>query len=330
MSSLAKTTAVANTHRVMAFINQAGGSCKTTTAAAFAGLAAEAGLRVLLIDLDSQCNASKICGYEWLPGVGRPYLYDLAEDHPDLKANLDRRTVFEVLAGEKVPDGPGKQKKLDVPMERAIFPARYRVSPDLNDHSPEAFAPVPNLDIVLGSELMADAVEEIAKQEMGGFWLRRKLKPLIDANQYDLYLVDCPAALDRGLSAVMVAAPEIIGCVTPGGKEMEALVKASFSMEAVRNIYDGHDVFPELVGIIVGRVHKKKDGTVNRFKGGAAAKRVSDLEEAYGSVVKGMIREDVRVGEAYDQQITLSQYDPTSEVVADYRAAAVSLGIVAA
>ncbi len=68
--------------RTVAVTNQKGGSGKTTTAVNVAAALAEAGERVLLIDLDSQASASVWCGIA-----------------PEAGPN---RGLFDVFAGEKV------------------------------------------------------------------------------------------------------------------------------------------------------------------------------------------------------------------------------------
>jgi chromosome partitioning protein len=64
-----------STTRVMTVANQKGGVGKTTTAVNVAAALAIHGLRVLLIDLDPQGNASTALGIEH--GVGTPSIYDV-------------------------------------------------------------------------------------------------------------------------------------------------------------------------------------------------------------------------------------------------------------
>lgn len=80
--------------RVIAVANQKGGCAKTTSAVNLAAALAEAGLTVLVLDLDPQGNASSALGVPHHVGV--PSLYDVV---------VDRRPLTETIT--ECPDIPG-------------------------------------------------------------------------------------------------------------------------------------------------------------------------------------------------------------------------------
>src|SRR4051812_47786180 len=78
---------------VYAIANQKGGVGKTTTAVNVAACIAEAGYRVLLVDVDPQGNATVGLGQDRHEGVG---LYDVLSGDVDARAAL-RPTAIETL-----------------------------------------------------------------------------------------------------------------------------------------------------------------------------------------------------------------------------------------
>jgi chromosome partitioning protein len=97
--------------RIIAVVNQKGGVGKTTTAIHLAAGAAEAGRRVLLVDLDPQANATSGLGLEFIPGkslypvlLGQARAIDMlqASRHPNLQilaSELDLAGAEIELAG---------------------------------------------------------------------------------------------------------------------------------------------------------------------------------------------------------------------------------------
>ena len=85
--------------RIVAVVNQKGGVGKTTTAIHLAAGAAEAGRRVLLVDLDPQANATSGLGLESVPGKSLyPVLLGQARAAEMLQPA--RQTNLQVLASE--------------------------------------------------------------------------------------------------------------------------------------------------------------------------------------------------------------------------------------
>lgn len=87
--------------RVIAVANSKGGAGKTSTAANLAGLAAAAGWRVLLIDLDPQGNAGHDLGYTWKDqsDFGRHLVDALIADKPLQPTLLQVRPNLDAISG---------------------------------------------------------------------------------------------------------------------------------------------------------------------------------------------------------------------------------------
>lgn len=101
--------------RIWTIANQKGGVGKTTTAAAFAGLLADQGQRVLLLDLDPHGSLTSYFGYD--PDTIKGSVYDLfscsGNITPDLPAQLVRapshpRVQMIAATTLKVADRAGK------------------------------------------------------------------------------------------------------------------------------------------------------------------------------------------------------------------------------
>jgi len=111
--------------RIVAVVNQKGGVGKTTTAIHLAAGAAEAGRRVLLVDLDPQANATSGLGLEHIPGkslypvlVGRARALDMLQP--------SRHTNLKILASEL--DLAGAEMDL-AGMENPLIHVRQALDP---------------------------------------------------------------------------------------------------------------------------------------------------------------------------------------------------------
>ena len=87
--------------RVVSVANGKGGAGKTTTACNVAGLAALAGWRVLLVDLDPQGNAGHLLGYTWAgESDGGRHLVDALRRKEPLRPTLEGvRPGLDVVCG---------------------------------------------------------------------------------------------------------------------------------------------------------------------------------------------------------------------------------------
>ena len=120
--------------RIVAVVNQKGGVGKTTTAIHLAAGAAEAGRRVLLVDLDPQANATSGLGLEHIAGkslypvlVGRARALDMLQ--PSRHTNLQILASELDLAGAEM-DLAGMENPL-IHVRQALDPLRLDPAFDL-------------------------------------------------------------------------------------------------------------------------------------------------------------------------------------------------------
>jgi chromosome partitioning protein len=119
--------------RIVAIANQKGGVGKTTTAVNLAAAMAEGGLKVLVLDMDPQGNASTALGIEHPSGVDS--IYDVIEGRASIDRVVRSSPDFESL--DIVPstiDLSGAELEIAA-LKNRTFLLRDALSSFLNDHS---------------------------------------------------------------------------------------------------------------------------------------------------------------------------------------------------
>jgi chromosome partitioning protein len=238
-----------------------------------------------------------------------------------LLLDADQQRDASKILGYRDPDSMPNQANLndvligDTSLPEAIMPARYRVGDDASDDS---FEPVEGLDLVLGSTELAAAEKNLVRSVGPEFWL---LNALDDVDgQYDQVLVDCPASLGTLMVGILVATENVVGCVKPGMKEISALtelegtialVKDRFGKRAGSKVELRHVLVCELPGRNQGRIYTDSD---------------TQARATYGEKVLTAIPRDVRVPEAYSNQIALPIYDPEGLAATAYQRVATEMG----
>lgn len=243
---------------VLAVANQKGGSGKTTTAVNAAAVLADRGHRVLLIDLDPQCTATR-----WLAT-------------PPINHGLSQ-----LLDGQR----------------------------DVSDlTTPTGIA---GLELVPGDGYLAGAERMLAGLPVPQTRVRRALSAVA---AYDLVLIDCPPALGLLTVNALAAASGLIVPVAAQAMELDGLADLQQTIAAVRDGL-GHDV--AIDAVVACRV---------RTRTTLARDVIDGLRHVHGDVVLNtVVRDNVRVAEAYAWQEPVTVYNPECAGAHDHYAVAVEL-----
>lgn len=209
---------------VLAIANQKGGVGKTTSAANLADSAARAGLRVLLVDLDPQGNASRLTDAQPLQATGALGTPQELTVSDALHATLSR-------AGQPV--RPGTMHQVSVPS---------------GEHWSELLHIAP-----ANQDLAARGAETFAGAE------RRLAESLAAANgetRPDLVLLDCPPTLGPLFMAALHAADGVLLVSEPADNAVEGLPRTMSALESVRA--ERKAPSPELLGIVATNVPSRE------------------------------------------------------------------------
>jgi chromosome partitioning protein len=246
--------------KVYAIMNQKGGTGKTTTAVNLAATMIEKDLRVLLIDLDPQANATSWMGIK----------------------DADKG-LFPVLVD-------------DQPLNSVIRSSWL------------------GLDVAPSSNWLVGAEKMLATEIGSEGVIRRKLKEL-EANRYDVVLIDCPPALGLLSVNALVAADAVVIPVEAHILAVAGLAQLIQTIEGIKR----KELNPKLqiAGILPCRV----DGRTRH-----SPEVVEHLKAKFGELIFTQnIRENVKLAECPSFATPITVYDPRSSGAQDYRAFASEL-----
>jgi len=246
--------------RSLAFFNQKGGTCKTSSAVSLAAAMGERGKRVLVVDLDPQASASS-----WL-GVkdGGRGLFEVFTDNGNLV--------------------------------------------DLVHHTD-----VPGVELVPSSSWLVGLEKGLAGEPGAETILRRSFSRL-PADRWDFLFVDCPPTLGLLAVSALAACREVFVPVEASTMALSGLAGLLQTVERVRErLNPDLEVSAVLVCRVDSRTNLSRD-VVDRLR-----------ERFGGLVLETVIRENVRLREAWSFSKPVTLYAPRSPGAEDYRAAAAEL-----
>ena len=281
--------------RVIAVMNQKGGVGKTTTTVSLGAALAEAGLSVLLIDLDPQAHLSLSLGL----------------DEEELG---DAATVYEVLAD---PDTAALEAVQDVPRERWT---------SLEDRSNSGRRRGGRLGVLPAETNLAGIESELSQQVATGraqVALREKTRDLIA--HFDYVLIDCPPSLGLLTVNALTTAREVI---VPMQAHFLALQGLSKLFETVQVVRGG--INPDL---IVSGVVLCMNDSQTLLAGEVRGDLQTFLDDAEGSglpwdgaaLLGPPIRRNIKLAEGPSFGQSILAYAPDSNGADDYRRLARSL-----
>jgi cellulose biosynthesis protein BcsQ len=271
---------------------QSGGAGKTQGVVNLSVELSNRGYRVLVWDVDPQRSTTHLLGYQ---------------DPPPGSA-----TLFDVLTGDRK-------------LEEAIVPARYRIAPGPNN---DAFRPIPNLDLVLGTPEMADAEVTLGNDPAGILWLQNLIDDDLPRSQWDAMLFDCGPTLGILLLSVVLVAPDVIGCVNDEYKYVIGLTDLENTLDKGRTKLRRLGFTARIRHILATNIPLDSKGNVDRTAGAITDDVIRTLRqhEEWGPRLLPLIRRSIRFKETIVRQRPLRFHAPTSPALLDLAAVADALG----
>lgn len=192
-----------------AFASLAGSTGKTTTVVTFGTQLALAGLKVRIVDLDSQANASTWLGYEDTHG----------------------KTIAEILRHEAA-------------IADVELPGR--VVDGVDDRDEPIYGEIPNLTLIPARRASLDKIMVELSAAQGG--VLRLRKALADAEPVDVTLIDCPGTMSTlvvaGILATSISENDtapgawgVIACTKPAYKESRGIPDLDSQLRILRETY---------------------------------------------------------------------------------------------
>jgi len=258
------------TPRRIAFINEKGGSAKTTLVANLgAYLALKRGRRVLAIDMDPQGQLGKVLGID---------------THRSKRSAIDM--LLDAVLGEEAPRGAGNGE-LEVPKDSVpVLPISH--------------TQIPRLDVVVANKSLGlfPGIDSDANGE-GTRRLRRSLDASPETQNYDFILFDAPPSFGPLTLNVLCAASEIVVPVPLTYLAMDGCAELLRTVTAVRSTYDNSDIRITMVVPTFYRRTKLANEILNKLK-----------ERFPKEISHSVVGYNVKIDEAQSRGMSIFEYAP--------------------
>ncbi|MGW2601232.1 ParA family protein [Streptomyces klenkii] len=282
--------------RVLVFALKAGGTAKTSSCTSLAAIIAQRGFRVLVIDLDPQCNSSQVLGYSTFRD-GQHGITDVMKEQIELKD--------------------------------AVVQARYQVD-DIDPEDPDAaFEPIPNLFIVPGNidDPDIDEAERLLNDHRNAdsYWIRDGLAAM--DGQWDAVLIDCPATYGRTTVTAFIALDknvdgEVVPPVLCTFKEAGALVRLEKKLQEIRDQrkYIIKGIEPQVKRVLACAAPNASYGTSEHRK------TLKEIQDAYGDILLPLVHWSGEMPKIYRDDCPVPIFAPKSMPAQEYNKVATALG----
>lgn len=282
--------------RVLVFALKAGGTAKTSSCTSLAAVLGARGYKVLVIDLDPQCNSSLVLGY----GKFRP----------------GQKSITDVM-------------KEDVQLQDVVVQARY-LADDIDPENPDAaYDLIENVFIVPGN-VDDDDVDETERllndpKYADSYWIRDGLADM--DGQWDAVLIDCPATYGRATVTAFVALDksvdgEVVPPILCTFKEGGALVRLEKKLKEIRDLrkYAVKGIQPEMRHVLVCCAPNSSFGTAEHRR------TLGEIEETYAEVLLPLVHWSGEVPKIYRDECPVPILAPNSMPAQEYNKVATALG----
>jgi len=261
-----------STPRRIAFINEKGGSAKTTLVANLgAYLALKRGRRVLAIDMDPQGQLGKVLGLD---------------THRPKRSAID--LLLDAVLGESVP------RPEDALVEGSNGPN------DSGPVLPISRTHIPRLDVVVANKSLGlfPGIDSDANGE-GTRRLRHTLDTSPEANAYDFILFDAPPSFGPLTLNVLCAATEIVVPVPLTYLAMDGCAELLRTVAAVRSSYGNPDIRITMVVPTFYRRTRMANEILEKLK-----------ERFTKEIAHTVVGYHVKIDEAQSRGLSIFEYAP--------------------